>query len=173
MSLNFSAFEIGRRALSANQLGINVTGKNISNVNTPGYSRQRVSLGEVAYQGNTAFSVGNGVTVQGVQTFRDRFIESRIQNETGIAGRLNAERDALSQVEIALQGGEGGGLQNAISGFFGSFRDLDANPGSTSLRAVAGQKGAALASAFQSTASRLNEIRRAAQTDKFARRLTR
>ena len=46
MSINFSAFEIGRRALNANQVGINVTGQNISNVNTPGYTRQSVQLAE-------------------------------------------------------------------------------------------------------------------------------
>ena len=97
--------------------------------------------------------------MQGVQAFRDRFIESRIQTETGIAGRLNAEHGSLSQVEAALQGSENGGLQNAISGFFGAFRDLDANPNSLPARAVAAQKGAALASAFQSTRTRLEQIR--------------
>ena len=160
MSLNFSAFEIGRRALFANQAGINVTGQNIANVNTPGYSRQRVLLGESAPMNFGNYSIGTGVTIQGVQAFRNRFIESRIQTETGIAGRLSAQRDSLSQVEIALQGTGGGGLQNALNGFFGAFRDLDANPNSLPLRAVVAQKGSALASAFQSTRTRLDEIRR-------------
>lgn len=160
MSINFSAFEIGRRALIANQLGISVTGQNIANVNTPGYSRRRVSLAEAAPQDFNRFSVGGGVTIQGVQAFRDRFIESRIQTETGIAGRLTARRDTLSQIESVLQGSGGGSLQNALNNFFGAFRDLDANPQSLPLRAVAAQKGAALASAFHSTHARLDEIRR-------------
>lgn len=163
MSINFSAFEIGRRALAANQLGIGITGQNIANVNTPGYSRRQVLLAESApLNFSSGYSVGNGVTIQGVQSFRDRFIESRIQTETGIAGRLVARRDSLSQVETALQGTENGGLQNAINNFFGSFRDLDANPNSLPLRAVVAQKGAALASAFQSTRSRLDQIRQGA-----------
>lgn len=162
MSLNFSSFEIGRRALFANQLGINITGQNISNVNTPGYSRQRVLLGDSAPMNFNGHSVGTGVTIQGVEAFRNRFIESRIQTETGIAGRLNAQLDSLSQVETALQGAGGGGLQNALNGFFGAFRDLDANPNSVSLRAVTAQKGSALAAAFQTTRSRLDEIRRGA-----------
>ncbi|MET0752716.1 MAG: flagellar hook-associated protein FlgK [Pyrinomonadaceae bacterium] len=162
MSLNFSSFEIGRRALFANQLGINITGQNISNVNTPGYSRQRVLLGESAPMNFNGHSVGTGVTIQGVEAFRNRFIESRIQTETGIAGRLNAQLNSLSQVETALQGAGGGGLQNALNGFFGAFRDLDANPNSVSLRAVTAQKGSALAAAFQTTRSRLDEIRRGA-----------
>ena len=163
MSLNFSAFEIGRRALAANQLGISITGQNIANVNTPGYSRQRVLLAEAAPLSINGYAVGNGVTIQGVRAFRDRFIEARIQTETGIAGRLTAQRDTLSQVESVLQGSDGGGsLQNALNNFFGSFRDLDANPNSLPLRAVVAQKGAALASAFQSTRSRLDDIRHGA-----------
>ncbi|MCW5960187.1 MAG: flagellar hook-associated protein FlgK [Pyrinomonadaceae bacterium] len=160
MSINFSLFEIGRTALNANQLGISVTGQNIANVNTPGYSRQRVNLAENTPQQFGRFAVGTGVSIQGVQSFRDRFIQSRIQTETGIAGRLNAERDALYPVESALQGSENGGLQSALTNFFGAFRDLEANPNSTALRGIVAQKGSNLAAAFQSTRGRLDQIRR-------------
>jgi flagellar hook-associated protein 1 FlgK len=160
MSINFSSFEIGRRALAANQLGINIAGQNIANVNTPGYSRRRVQLSESAQTSINGHSVGTGVSIAGVQAFRDNFIQSRIQTETGIAGRLTARRDALAPVETALQGSETGGLQNALSSFFGAFRDLEANPNSVPLRAVVAQKGANLASSFQTTRTNLDEIRR-------------
>ena len=104
MSINFSAFEIGRRALNAQQFAIDITGKNISNVNTPGYSRQRVQLADSGPINLSRLSIGTGVSVQGLETFRDLFIESRIRTETGIAGNLSARRDALSPVEAALQG---------------------------------------------------------------------
>lgn len=159
MSINFSAFEIGRRALNASQTGINIAGQNIANVNTPGYSRRRVQLVESAPINLSGYTIGTGVSVQGIQSFRDNFIQSRIQTETGIAGRLTARRDALSPVETALQGSENGGLQNAIAGFFGAFRDLEANPGSVPLRSLAVQRGTNLANAFQSTRARLDQIR--------------
>ena len=158
MSINFSAFEIGRRALNAASYGVSVAGQNISNVNTPGYSRQSVQLAESAPANITGITVGSGVTVQGVQAFRDRFIESRIQTETGVSGRLSAQRDALAPVETVLQGTDNGGLQNALNSFFGAFRDLDANPNSTSLRAIVAQRGANLASSFSSTRSKLTDI---------------
>lgn len=161
MSINFSAFEIGRRALNANQLGIEVTGQNIANVNTPGYSRRRVELVESAYQGIHGFPIGSGVTIAGVQSFRDIFIQGRIQTETGIAGRLTAERDALAPVETALQGSESGGLQSSINAFFGAFRDLEANPNSIPLRSLVGQRGNALANAFHGTRERLVDIQTA------------
>lgn len=159
MSLNFSPFEIGRRALNAQQYGINVTGQNIANVNTPGYSRQRVVMAESLPQNLARYQLGTGVDIQSVQDFRDRFIESRLQTEVGISGTLTARRDVLSNVEIALRGSESGGLQNALNGFFGAFRDLDANPNSVPLRSIVAQKGAALSGSFQTTRSRLDEIR--------------
>ena len=159
MSINFSAFEIGRRALNANQFGINITGQNIANINTPGYSRRRVLLAESTTANIGGYRIGSGVTVAGVQAFRDNLIQARIQTETGIAGRLTAFRDSLAPVEAALQGSENGGLQNALSSFFGAFRDLDASPNSVSLRAVVAQKGAGIANSFQSTRARLDSVR--------------
>lgn len=159
MSINFSAFEFGKRALNANQFGINITGQNISNVNTPGYVRRQVLLAESTTATLSGYHVGTGVTVAGVQSFRDNLILSRIQTETGIAGRLGAFRDSLTPVEVALQGTENGGLQNAMSGFFGAWRDLDANPSSLSLRAVVVQKAQNLTSQFHGTRAKLDDVR--------------
>jgi flagellar hook-associated protein 1 len=119
-------------------------------------------LAETAPQGFNRLAIGSGVEIKSVQEFRDRFIESRLQSETGISGRLTARRDVLATVETALQGSASGGLENAINGFFGSFRDLDANPNSAPLRTIVAQKASALASAFQTTRSRLDDIRHGA-----------
>ncbi len=172
MSVNFSAFEIGRRAINANQLGIDITGQNIANVNTPGYTRKSLHLAESAPTSFGRFSIGTGVSVQGIQAFRDTFIESRIQQEIGIAGRLSARRDALYPVEAALQGTESSGIQSALSNFFGAFRDLEASPDSVPLRSIVAGRAQNLADTFHSTASRLREIFETEPTDSCARLLT-
>lgn len=159
MSINFSLFEIGRSALRANKLGIEVAGQNIANVNTPGYSRRSLQLAESNVLSFHRLAVGTGVTVQGIHAFRDSFIESRIQNEKGIAGNLLAQRDALFPVQTVLQGSENGGLQNALTNFFGAFRDLEANPDSIPLRSLTTQKGEILANEFHSTHTRLENLR--------------
>ncbi|MFP4522488.1 MAG: flagellar basal body protein, partial [Fibrobacterota bacterium] len=62
MSL-FSSLSIGNRGLSASQLAINVTGQNISNANTEGYSRKRLSL-SADYRSDPAYGeMGLGVDV--------------------------------------------------------------------------------------------------------------
>ena len=163
MGVNFSPFEIGRRALRASQLGLTVTGQNIANVNTPGYTRQAVQLSPDPSLGVTGALIGTGVTIDGVRSFRDQFIDARLQTETAIAGRLTAQRDALAPVEAAFsETGQGGGLRDALNNFFGAFRDLEAHPSSVPVRTAVVQQAGELASAFHATRGRLLDIRAAA-----------
>lgn len=160
MGVNFSSLEIGRRALQASQLGIAVAGQNIANVNTPGYNRQQVQLSATPPNGSNLQFTGSGVTIDGVRSFRDRFIESRLQTETAITGRLTAQRDALAPVDAAFNEASGNGISSAMNSFFGAFRTLEANPTSLPLRADVVEKGNALAAAFSTTRTRLDGIRR-------------
>ncbi len=168
MGVNFSMFEIGRRALRAGQVGVEVASQNIANVNTPGYTRQTVQLSAAVPSNgllNTGFHFGTGVNVDGIKGNRDQFIAARLQTETAVNGRLTAERDALAPVEAAFHEGDKGGINAALKGFFGAFRDLEANPTATAIRASVVEKGNTLASAFHATRSRLSEIRQQADQD--------
>jgi len=159
MGVNFSAFEIGRRALRASEYGIALTGQNIANVNTRGYSRQSAILVSSPSGGTGRLQIGTGVSILGVQQFRDQFVATRLQTETGISGRLTAQRDALLPVDAAFNESDGNGISASINAFFGSFRSLEANPVSVPLRTDVITKANAMTSAFASTRARLVEIR--------------
>lgn len=160
MGLNFSALEIGRQALRAGQLGLNVTSQNIANVNTPGYTRQLVHLAARPASAPESAGAGGGVAVADVRAVRDQFIEGRLQKENAITGRWTAQRDALQPLDAVLNDSNNqGGISAALTIFFGAFRELEAQPNSPALRSVAVQKGIALTSAFQSADTRLREIR--------------
>jgi flagellar hook-associated protein 1 FlgK len=160
MGLNFSPFEIGRRALHASQLGINVTGQNIANVNTPGYTRLRVEAVPTPTNGAQIRFQGSEISADGVQAMRDQFVEARLQTETGLTGRLEARRDALAPVDTVFsEAASGGGLQSSLVGFFNSFRDLEAQPTSISIRATVVAKADQLASTLRSTRGRLTDLR--------------
>jgi flagellar hook-associated protein 1 FlgK len=160
MGVYFSPLEIGRRALRASQLGITVTSHNIANVNTPGYTRQTVSLSPTPTDGANLRLSGTGVTIEGVLSARDQFLEARLQTETTTSGRLTAERDALHPVqEIFNDTGREGGIQSALNNFFGAFRDLEASPGSQPIRSLVLDKGNVLAGAFRATRNQLSRIR--------------
>ena len=120
MGVNFSMFEIGRRALRAGQAGVEVASHNIANVNTPGYTRQAVQLSASApdegrgWLLGTGIHIGTGVNLDGIKGNRDQFIATRLQTETAINGRLTAERDALAPVEAAFNEADKGGLGSAL-----------------------------------------------------------
>lgn len=160
MGVNFSAFEIGRRALRASQLGINITGQNIANVNTPGYTRLKVEVVPTVNNGGSIRLTSNEITQDGVRALRDQFVEARLETETGLTGRLTARRDALVPVDAAFNDSNlAGGLHSSLTSFFNSFRDLEANPTSVPLRAAVVAKADTLAAAFQTTSGRLGDIR--------------
>lgn len=163
MGINFSPFEIGQRALRASQFGLQVTGQNIANVNTPGYTRQDISLSPAPSDGSGTRRAGVGVTIEGVRSQRNLFIESRLHTETGIAGRLTAQREAIAPVDSVFSE-SAGTINSALSGFFGSFRDLEANPTSSALRTAVVESGNQLGAAFSSTRARLASIRTDADT---------
>lgn len=158
MGVNFSHFEIGRRALHAAQFGLNVAGQNIANINTPGYTRQAVLLSASPSDGANLRLIGTGVTIDGVRQFRDRFVDARLQTETAISGRLTAQRDALSPVDAVFNETSGNGISAAINGFFNSFQALEVNPNSAALRADVVSKASTLTTAFAGTSARLTSI---------------
>lgn len=160
MGVNFSPFEIGRRALRASQLGLALAGQNIANVNTPGYTRQSVMLSASGGSGvGKTGLIGSGVTIDGVRQFRDRFVESRLRTETAIAGRFTAQRDALAPVDAVFNESDGDGISAAMHSFFGSFTALEANPTSTALRNDVVAKTGTFVSTLAATRSRLTSIR--------------
>jgi flagellar hook-associated protein 1 len=158
MGINFSPFEIGQRALRASQLGLTVAGQNIANVNTPGYTRQEVVLSAAPSDGSGLKLTGTGVTIEDVRSLRDQFIQTRLQTETGISGRLTAQRDALAPTDAVFTQ-SAGDINTALTNFFGAFRDLEANPTSLALRTAAVESGNQLGAAFGSTRAQLVNIR--------------
>jgi flagellar hook-associated protein 1 len=160
MGVNFSAFEIGRRALRTSQLGINITGQNIANVNTPGYTRLKLEVTPSPTNG-ASLRLGNSeISADGIYAVRDQFVEARLQTETGQLGRLQARSDALAPIDaIFTEAAAGGGLQSALVGFFGAFRDLEAQPTSVSVRATVVAQAETLTTAFRTTRERLSDLR--------------
>lgn len=159
MGINFSPLSIGQSALRANGLGIKLAGQNIANVNTPGYTKQDVELSATPGYDSHFPTAGAGVSVDGIRSFRDQFVESRLLTETGISGRLTAQRDALSSVETVFSAAGSADINSAITSFFGSFRDLETNPTSLPFRQAAIDSGQRLGDAFSSTRSSLVDIR--------------
>ena len=129
MSLS-SILSIARSALWAHQRAMAVTAQNVANAQTPGYTRERLTLMAVASSPYVANGIGLGVTDAGVERTRDTFYDATYRNESGLLGGSATMRDYLSQVESAVNEPSDTGISAALDGLFQSFGDLANDPSS-------------------------------------------
>lgn len=153
------SLEIGKRALVANQRGLEVTSNNVANVNTPGYARQQLLLrpGESIPIGNT--TIGIGVLTNGIRQFRDQLIERDVRSYTATKSHYHSDATILQRIEQAL--GEPGDqtIQTAMQRFFDTASQLAANPSRMANRQLFVARAADLAASFNRTSAALEQLR--------------
>jgi flagellar hook-associated protein 1 FlgK len=135
------------QSLLANQLGLSVASQNISNAQTPGYSRQRLNL---------APSSVDGVDVIGIEALRDQLATSRYNQETSNRSSQDTLQQGLQDIQGSFNDTQGTGMLSSLTTFFNSFQALSVDPTSLTNRQAVKQAGQALSSAFQSQAANLN-----------------
>ncbi|PRY49424.1 flagellar hook-associated protein 1 FlgK [Geodermatophilus tzadiensis] len=158
----FSALNTARTALWAAQRGLDVTGQNVANVNTEGYSRQRVDLEAM---GGTAVpavhsvssAVDGGVDAEKVRRVRDALLEARAHLETADTARLTAESAALSRVEEAFREPGDTGLQSMLTAVWAGFSDLANSPLTLASRSQVLERLDTLASGLNTTRAALDQ----------------
>lgn len=108
MASSFMGLYVQREALNSAQKALDITGNNISNVKTAGYSRQRLDVCSVANTGynllyNTGVSLaGQGVDNVGVGQYRDALIDEKVRNYTTLENNYNIKDVVMKDVETAL-----------------------------------------------------------------------
>ncbi|MGB1719322.1 MAG: FlgK family flagellar hook-associated protein, partial [Candidatus Latescibacterota bacterium] len=145
--------EIGRRALQAQQAGLNVTGHNIANANTPGFSRRQVNL-ENAISGVNG-GIGSGSDVADIQRQRSRFDDAQMRVQQQVLGRWESLEQSLGSIEAIFNEPAGAGsseagtifnepsglgLSGSMSRFWNAWQDLANVPESGAARAAVRQE---------------------------------
>ena len=160
----FSALSSAKLGLLAQQLAIEVTGQNIANVETEGYSRQ-----DVTFEANTPrhaikygsmHQIGTGVRVAGIERAHDQFLFEQIMDEGDLTGSTEVKKEIFEQLEILFNEGSGRSLNDALSSFFASIHDLATNARGLPERADLVSKAEHLASTFNQTGKQLFTIQR-------------
>jgi flagellar hook-associated protein 1 FlgK len=163
--------EISRRSLQAHKAAINATGQNISNAETDGYKRRRVSLeptstpnNGLAGQNQTG-SNGTGVQVKNIERIQDRLLErSFLQTSTGTA---TAEENArlLGSVEAVLSDSGSSSLNNQLSAFWNSWEELGNSPTSRSARQNVRSRAQSLVSTLHRLDSGVEKLKAETEED--------
>ncbi|MBP6396065.1 MAG: flagellar hook-associated protein FlgK, partial [Giesbergeria sp.] len=101
-----SLLNIGARALLANQVGLQTTGHNIANVNTPGYSRQTVTQQTVQGSGSHCSGyIGQGVDVQAILRTHSELLTRQATAAAATKAGDSVRLDRLAQLQDVFSGG--------------------------------------------------------------------
>ncbi len=157
MSL-FASIQQSANALTVAQLGLNVTGNNIANANTPGYIRQELLQTPAAGYRFGDVILGYGVRAQGVVQKIDNFITEQMRQTGSNLAASEALGDIYDQIEAAFSELGNNDLSTELSNFSNSIQDMLNQPGNDSLRRLVIERAKSLTGQVRSLSSQMESL---------------
>ncbi|MEN8906327.1 MAG: flagellar hook-associated protein FlgK, partial [Clostridiales bacterium] len=155
----FGSFDIAKSGMYVNERGLFVTGHNITNTNTEGYSRQQIQPTTSFYQNiDNIGQVGTGADVQGIRQVRNKFLDNIYRNEVETLGNYEVKSKTYVDVQAIIDEPFGDGLQNVLNKFWDSWQELAKDPDALAVRALVRQRGEALARQVNHIGTQLNNL---------------
>ena len=158
MSSTFEGLFIAKSGVQASRANLNVTGQNISNANTAGYTRQRVDQYAVPptainmlYASSGAVN-GEGVTTTGISQLRNPYLDSQFRTQNAKAGTSSTLLSGMSDIENILNESTTDGLSAQLGNLITQLQGLTSSGSSSSTESTV-KNAAALLCTFLNTAS--------------------
>ena len=160
----FGTLQIAKESLFTSQSGISVTSNNISNVNTPGYSRQRPVIETWDSQRVGGLVFGRGSKLSDITKSYDQFLNNNIAIEKSVLGMWEAQETAMTELETVFNESNGSGINELLNNFWNAWHDVADAPESLPERAVLQSDGTSLCAQFNSMIYDLQSIQTDANT---------
>jgi len=185
MTSTFMGLEIGKRGVQAHQNAIATVGHNLDNINTPGYSRQRVEFVPTdpifmpaLNRAETPGQIGQGVNIERIERIRDQLLDRRIVAQSSNEGYWGVRDRYIREMEqIYLETGTNS-VRSKMDTFWDAWQELSQHASENEFRISVIQRGKTLIDGIhnhynglsrlqtqvdddiQMTVSRVNEISR-------------
>jgi len=162
---SFSGLSIAISGIFAQQRSLNTVGHNISNVNTPGYSRQTVIHSTTApmqlgyNMAGNKISKGTGVDAVLIMQYRDEFLDNKIRNNNKELGYWEALQAGIEDLEGIFNDYTEEGIQSAMNNFWNAWDQLSKPTGRLTSRALVKESAIALVEALKNTDKLLKDYR--------------
>ncbi|MBC3805014.1 flagellar hook-associated protein FlgK [Acetobacterium fimetarium] len=167
---SFEAFQVASRGMAASQATINVTGNNVANVNTEGYTRQRVDVNSVTISGavqkyaNPQISSGLGAEAVGTSQSRDPYVDTRFRAQNAETSTYNTMKSSLTNLEDVFDEAENEALQGQLSDFTNTLQSLSNATSSSDISQVVRSAAQKVTQYINMYANQLEDVR-AEQTE--------
>ncbi|HQY57543.1 MAG: flagellar hook-associated protein FlgK [Nitrospira sp.] len=152
-------FGVGSNALAAFQRALSVTGQNIANVSTPGYSRQELILTESLPENGRPGQIGTGVTASEIRRSVDSFVDQQLLGSHERIGQFGASQKALTQIQLVFNDSNNQGIAAGLNEFFKAWQDVATNPADLTARTVLLTKADGVTKLLNQAASQLSAQR--------------
>lgn len=173
MISTFHGIEMGKRSLVAHTQAMNVTGQNLNNLNTEGYSRQKIELQTFSplyipglSRENTPGQIGQGVEVATVRRIRDQLVDNRIISSSKDFGYFDMKNKYLHQMQLVYAEPSVyndpmmyNTLRRGFDEFMNAWSDVANNPEEKSARTVLVEKANILTNSVQHHFQQMTDIR--------------
>jgi flagellar hook-associated protein 1 FlgK len=147
---------IGLSGLAANKTSLAVTGHNITNVNTPGFSRQDTVQATRNPQFSGAGYIGSGTTLVDVRRTYSEFLGTQVRSSTALSSDVEAYRSQIEQLD-SLLAGTTTGITPSLQKFFSSLQTAAEDPANIPARQLVLSEAEGLARRFNTVSDRINE----------------
>lgn len=165
MRSTFAGFTTATLALNASHRALEVTGQNIANINTPGYTRQRLDVQSLYLRGGEFYNshpnarIGFGVEITGVSQLRDPFLDVQYRNQMAKLGTTDAQVSGYEKLANVLDETNRDGVKNALIDLNSQLQKLAQNPNSKEYDSMVRSSSQILLNLFHQNATDLQEVR--------------
>ncbi|MBC7331603.1 MAG: flagellar hook-associated protein FlgK [Synergistetes bacterium] len=162
----FFGIELGKRAIFAQRRGLEVTGHNVSNAGTEGYSRQRVELTTMIPYTDPALNrpatpgqIGTGVTIDQIVRLRDKFLDLQYREEYQTLGRWEVRDIVYTRIQEFFNEPSDSSIRQSFDEFWSALEALHTTPEDPALRESVREKALTLSNLINYISSNLHTYR--------------
>lgn len=162
---SFLGFKTASSALRVNQNLLDIVGQNMSNVNTKGYTRQRLDTSSVSFStnnlkyGTNGVIIGQGVESTGMSQYRDSFLDLRYRAEAAKTGKEGVQLDALGDLESVFDEISMDGLDAQFSDLVKQLQSLTSSPSDPVIEGVVRTSASMLCQMLNDYSKQINTIK--------------
>ena len=163
---SFGDFIIARTGMMSSQMALNITGQNISNINTAGYTRRALDQstfvvnGSGLYRSSSTVYAGAGVMMNGVSQLRDPYLDIRFRNEMSNVGSADALLAGMEQIESVINDVGIEGITKQFQDLLDKIGKLNANHvGTAEFDNLVKNSAESLCQLFNLAASKLQDVK--------------
>lgn len=133
----FAGFTTAQLAMGASQRSIDITGQNIANINTEGYTRQRLDITSLNLKNGSFYSssnrtrVGYGVDMTGISQLRDPFLDAQYRSQIAKLGTTDAHAAGLEKLQTPFDESTISGVRDALINLSNALQTLSKDDGYT------------------------------------------